>query len=365
MNQKVRVNLGARSYDAVIGPGALDQIVSFTKKRKYNKIFAFYDSRISSVFDTFQVVVSKSKIPLMAIPIEAGEKLKSIENIFPLFGQLIENEGNRDSLIVAIGGGSVGDAIGFVASTFLRGVDWIGIPTTLLAQVDSCLGGKTGINHPAGKNLIGSFYQPKLVICDSRFLTTLSERELISGLGEVLKYGLTFDPKFYSYLEKNWQLILDRDQTALRKCIFESLKWKSKAVAKDEYDLKGIREVLNFGHTFGHGFEKITGFNYFQHGEAVLLGMRMALAVSVVRGHLKLKAFQKIDNFLSQISVPALPQPISVSGLMNVMGKDKKVKQGAINFVLLSSIGKIKRDTKVTVEHLKEAFDLLKIGWKE
>ncbi len=293
-----------------------------------------------------------------SIYVRAGESLKSIENFYPLYGKLLKANLRRDGVLFAVGGGSVGDAAGFLASTYLRGIAWVGVPTTLLAQVDSSIGGKTAINHSAGKNLIGTFHQPKFVFCDLDFLNSLSKREMISGFGEIVKYAIAFDKSFFRYLVKNYSLFLKRNSKVLAKCISRCLQLKADVVCQDEFDRKGAREVLNLGHTFGHALESVTHYKTFQHGEAVIWGLRFALALSEVRGHLTPIRSLEIQEFLVSLDVPELPniKRVKFSSYFKIMKTDKKVRSGRIHFVLIQDLGKTISDNQVTEKHLLAAW---------
>jgi 3-dehydroquinate synthase len=277
----------------------------------------------------------------------------------------LKKQAHRDSVLFALGGGSVGDAAGFVAATYLRGISWVGVPTTLLAQVDSAIGGKTAVNHVQGKNLIGAFHQPSSVLCDLDFLRTLSKRELISGLGEALKYGLIYDRKLFHYISQNWKQALRCDSKVLEEIVLKSAKFKARAVQLDEFDRKGVREFLNFGHTLAHALEEATGYKKYQHGEAVLWGMRYALALSEVTGHLPAKKREEMESFLSRIPLPEWPKSIRFERLMAPLSKDKKVRNGKLHFVLLKDYGKAFSSSDVTSQDLLQAFHLLMKGRKK
>ncbi len=271
-------------------------------------------------------------------------------------------------MLIVVGGGSVGDAIGFVASTYLRGIDWIGVPTTLLSQVDSSVGGKTAINQVEGKNLIGTFHQPRAVFCDLSYLETLSIRELISGFGEMLKVALIFDRPWFDEIERvllnnrsvpftlsefqRWWATLPK--STLQGWIKKSLKSKSLVVTKDVYDTQGVREVLNFGHTFGHVLETLTHYRKFQHGEAVIWGMRIATELSHRQGSLSQTEAARVLGVLWAIPVPKL-SALSIDECLAVMANDKKIRKGRLHFVLLSSIGKASSDSRLTPVQLRRA----------
>jgi 3-dehydroquinate synthase len=357
--KSVRMQLGPRSYSIHIGGGAVESIPKWLANRTSKRAFIVADERLTEARSALRASLSRSGWQVHEIPVRAGEELKDIQSVYPIYGELLRAKASRDSVLLALGGGSVGDAAGFVAATYLRGISWVGIPTTLLAQVDSSIGGKTGINHEAGKNLIGSFHQPCLVVCDTDFLKTLGKREIISGLGEVFKYGITFDPKLFSYLKEHALDFMALDADVLSTAIHKSAQWKCKAVAKDEFDRKGVREVLNFGHTFGHALEGITRYEIFQHGEAVIWGMRFALALSQARKKLAAKERRAIDDVLAQLEVPAIPSGFGASDLFSFMEQDKKVRNGKIHFVLVNRLGKTVSDNGVTEGNLHAAYRLL------
>ncbi len=341
-----------------IGAGVIDRLPKFIRSRKSRKVVLIADRRLKSARQELRRLLA-NEFELSEIAVDAGEGFKDIESVYPIYGELLNCKADRDTLILALGGGSIGDAAGFIASTYLRGIDWVGLPTTLLAQVDSSIGGKTGINHREGKNLIGTFHQPKLVICDTQFLNTLGKREITSGLGEVIKYSLTFDPRFFSSLVKNLSELQKLQKKPIQSAIEKSLAWKCKAVMKDEFDRTGVREVLNFGHTFGHALESVTQYERYQHGEAVIWGMRFALALSVQRGHLKPKEHDLMDGLLARLPVPALPKGIASPIYFQAMKKDKKSSQNRVRFVLLDRLGHSISDSGVTESDLQSAFDLL------
>ncbi len=356
-HHRVRIALGKNSYDVLIGSGISDKLGKLYKGDSKRAVL-ISDQRLTAHRAKVIKSLTAAGWNVHEIAVEAGEQLKNIELLYPIYGEMLKAGIDRSSTLFALGGGTVGDAAGFIASTYLRGIPWVGIPTTLLAQVDSSIGGKTAVNHPIGKNLIGTFYQPALVVCDTDFLKTLSERELISGLGEVVKYGLTFDKKFFSYVRANWGKALKHDPQVIGQLVKASAAFKAKAVAKDEYDRKGVREVLNFGHTFGHALESVTNYEKFQHGEAVIWGMRFALALSNVKDKLPTKAWQEADGFLSQIKLPSLPNA-KPEDFFKIMSKDKKAKDGKVRFILLKNIGQTVLDRNIEPAELLAAFEKL------
>ena len=362
--KRVRMSLGARSYDVQIGSGAIAQTPKWLKKTPSKRAFVISDEKLTRARESTVGALSRDGWEVHEIPVQAGESLKDIEAVYPIYGKLLDGKANRESVIFALGGGSIGDAAGFIASTYLRGIAWVGLPTTLLSQVDSSVGGKTGINHTSGKNLIGTFHQPCLVVCDTDFLSTLSRREVVSGLGEVIKYGFIFDPRFLVFLQKNTERILALDSKVLSQVVRKSIQWKCRAVARDEHDRKGVREVLNFGHTFGHALEAVTGYSRFQHGEAVIWGMRFALALSCERRRLKRAEWVSMDGFLKSLEVPALPSDFGPAEFIARMVQDKKVRDGRIHFVLLREAGRTVSDGRVKESEIVAAFHRMAEGQK-
>jgi 3-dehydroquinate synthase len=362
----VRLRLKEKTYEICIGPGeisrlnqALERAAHASGKQDKNA-FLVSDRALLGIRKKVVRALKASGWNVHEIAVDAGEGLKDFSSIYPIYADLLKLKADRNATLFAIGGGSVGDAAGFIAATYLRGVAWVGVPTTLLAQVDSSIGGKTGINHDAGKNLIGSFHQPRLVVCDTDFLMSLSKREMISGLGEILKYGLVYDPKMLKYTAQNIELVLGHDRVVLTKLIERSLHWKARVVAQDEFDRKGVREALNFGHTFGHALESITKYKIFQHGEAVIWGMRFAVALSFVRGALTKRDFDAACKILSLVEVPNLPSRVTMASYIELMANDKKMRGGRLHFVLLKRIGKTISDSGVTPADLARAYELMR-----
>lgn len=354
----VNVPVPRNSYPVIIGPGSLQHLKKFLKSHSPTSVCLISDKSLVDLRTQVFESIKSLGIPVFELPVSSGETLKSIENIFPIYGELIKTGLKRSGLIVALGGGTIGDAAGFVAASYQRGVPWVGIPTTLLAQVDSSVGGKTGINHPEGKNMIGAFHQPKLVICDLDFLKSLGEREIQSGLAEAVKYAITFDSKLFSFFETNIENIFQMDSKALTKVVSQSVKWKAKMVARDERDEKGIREILNFGHTFGHALEKETHFSIYQHGEAIVWGMRFALQLSLQLGICNQKTHDQVLELLSLWTPPPLPK-MEIQDILSHMKKDKKVRDSEFRFVLLKKIGMTKIVDKVNERFLVAAWKSL------
>lgn len=267
-----------------------------------------------------------------------GEVAKSFEEFQNLINSMLNNHFDRQSLVIAFGGGSVGDLSGFAAASFMRGIRWLQLPTTLLAQVDAAIGGKTGINHPAGKNLIGAFHQPSGVVCDLTVLSTLPKRDYIAGLAEIIKYGLILDSVFFEWLEQNITRLLARDLEALHRAVVKSCELKAKVVGQDEKD-QGCRQWLNFGHTFGHALEAAFHFKKYLHGEAVAIGMVMALKLSEKLCNLDSNILPRVVELLRRTGLPIDCPELSSEHWLLRIATDKKKVGGKLNFVLLQDLG--------------------------
>ena len=345
MENKVNLALGEKSYDIIINRGAITRLNDFLQNggRKYSKIFIISDVNVANLhLETVRAQINSS-YQVENLIIKSGESSKSFSALEALCEGILSRGVDRKSLIIAFGGGVIGDLAGFVASIILRGIDFVQIPTTLLSAVDSSVGGKTAINAKAGKNLIGSFYQPKLVLCDLAFLDSLPDRELRAGYAEVLKYGLIEDKEFFDYLQKNYRKILDRDDESLATIITRSCQIKAEIVSLDEKE-HGIRALLNLGHSFGHVLESETGYsNILNHGEAVAIGMLMAAKMSVNLGYLSQNECDLIENHLNKVGLNidllAIKNDWNKENFAKILQKDKKNSAGKLNFVLLNKIG--------------------------
>lgn len=272
--------------------------------------------------------------------LKAGEKVKSLGFLEEIYDHLIRVRADRDTPLVAIGGGTIGDAAGFAASTYHRGIPLVHIPTTLLAQVDSAIGGKTAVNHPLSKNAIGTFYHPELTISDVACLQTLARREFDAGMAEVVKYALVFDPGFGRWLDKNWESIVKQKSAALLRMVRCCAAWKARVVAQDELENSGQRELLNFGHTVGHALESVTHYRRFLHGEAVAWGMRVCVELSKGRGWLgKNQDRSLVARLLDRLPAPRWPSDLSFHQLRAAMRMDKKARDSKNIFILLRELG--------------------------
>jgi len=335
----VDVDLGERSYPIHIGQGLLGKaelVAPYIGKGRVvivsNDVVApLYMSQARQLFPSHDVA---------EIILPDGEAHKNLEAISHIYEILLAGKYDRNTLLVALGGGVVGDITGFAAATYLRGINFIQVPTTLLAQVDSSVGGKTGVNHPLGKNMIGAFYQPLCVLADTDVLGTLPRREITAGLAEVLKYGLVYDAKFFDWLAQNSQGIGESDASLLSQTIRTCCEIKAEIVAKDEKE-SGVRALLNLGHTFGHAIETASGYGNLLHGETVAMGMVMAADLSRKLGWIDGQAAKRIRAVLEEnFSMPVQPPAdISIQQYLDLMLSDKKAEAGKIRFVLLKAIG--------------------------
>jgi len=337
----LNVELGDRSYPIAIGRGLLDDTALL------NRYIGSAGSKVAIVTNTTVAPLYLDKIagPLRAagrevVPIilRDGEEYKNWESLNEVFDALLANKCDRKTTLVALGGGVIGDMTGFAAATYMRGVPFVQIPTTLLAQVDSSVGGKTGINHPLGKNMIGAFYQPRAVIADTATLDTLPARELSAGLAEVIKHGAILDAGFFDWIEANIGKLVARDHAALAHAIARSCEIKADVVARDERE-GGLRAVLNFGHTFGHAIEAGMGYGTWLHGEAVGCGMVMAADLSRRLGLIDDAAVERVRNLVEAAGLPVVAPDLGVERWIELMEVDKKNEGGAIKFILLKPLG--------------------------
>ena len=334
------VGLGDRSYPIWIGERLLANIGSALKDVDFpNKIAIITNPTVGDLYCEQIVdalVVSGRQVTMIQVP--DGEEYKTIETLENIYDVLIERHFDRYCGIIALGGGVIGDMAGFAAATFLRGIPFVQIPTTLLAQVDSSVGGKTGVNHPQGKNLIGAFYQPKHVHIDVMVLETLPKREYASGLAEVIKYGIIQDSEFFAWLEDHREVLADRSTEALTYAIMRSCQIKANVVENDEKE-QGVRVLLNLGHTFGHAVETLAGYGVIKHGEAVAIGMVMAARISARLNLCSAEDVARIVDLLTSFDLPVEPPDFTVADYLTVMQRDKKVKDGVLRVVLNHGIG--------------------------
>ena len=351
---QVQVNLGARSYDILIGQGLLANLPSlFSNLTKMTSLFIVADEHLQAEATVVKKGFQNLNIEVTIVALPSGENQKCLDSASKLFDQLVNTHADRKTMVLAFGGGVVGDLAGFVAATFNRGLNLFMVPTTLLSMVDSSVGGKVGINHPKGKNLIGAFHQPVGVAIDIDVLKSLPDREYRSGLAEIVKYGMILDAEFFSFLEANAEGILGRKPELLIKIIKRSCELKAQVVAQDEREETGLRAKLNFGHTFAHAFETIGGYGSWLHGEAVAAGMVCANNISLKRGMIDASTASRMVALLKAFNLPTEPPELSSSALLKVMRNDKKSVHGSLRFILATKLGEVALFDDVTEENVK------------
>lgn len=347
----VSVELGDRSYPIYIGTNLLSDASLLVPHIKGRQVCIISNVTVAPLYlDT--VMAALSDFDLISIVLPDGEEHKTLDVVAGIYDRLLEAKFGRNATLIALGGGVVGDMVGFAAATYQRGVDFIQIPTTLLSQVDSSVGGKTGVNRPLGKNMVGAFYQPKCVLVDTSTLDTLPDRELKAGLAEVIKYGLINNPGFLTWLKTNLKSLLNKDKEALAYAIKTSCEEKAAIVAMDERE-GGIRAILNLGHTFGHAIETAMGYGNWLHGEAVATGMVLAADLSCREGFINKQQYNEVEELISAAGLPVrAPAEITPEKFIELMGRDKKVEAGKIRFILLKNIGEAKVCDEVGEQNL-------------
>ena len=360
--KKIDVQLDSRDYPIFVEDNLLSDAEFFRYSigpklvgRKVcvltnSTVWGLYGGLVNALFSEFE---------LFSFEMEDGEEFKTLESYRSVMDFLIENRFDRNLTLVALGGGVVGDLCGFVSATYLRGVDFIQIPTTLLAQVDSSVGGKTAVNHPLGKNLIGAFYQPSLVLIDPKVLNSLPQREYLAGLAEVIKYGLIYDEGFFSWIESNSKALISGESSKIGNAIARSCEIKSEVVGTDERE-SGLRAILNFGHTFGHAIETVSGYGTWLHGEAVSIGMAMACSMSRKLGMLEQEVEERIIKALKSLRLPTNADNLvstDIDKLIDTIKLDKKVKDGRLRFILISEIGQVSIESEISEEDIYGVFE--------
>ena len=335
----VRVELGERSYPIHIGGGLLGQPELLLPHLVQKRVAIVTNPVVRDLYlARYSAGLAALDVAVVPVIVPDGENHKSWETLNSIFDQLLTHRSERKTTLIALGGGVIGDLTGFAAAVYLRGVPYIQIPTTLLAQVDSSVGGKTGINHPLGKNMIGAFYQPRLVLADTDTLVTLPDRELSAGLAEVIKYGMIRDAAFFAWLEANVEKLLSRKPEAVVYAIARSCELKAEIVGADERE-SGVRALLNLGHTFGHAIEAGLGFGAWLHGESVAAGCVLASRLSQRMGLLRESDVQRIVALFRRAKLPTEPPSLGVARYLELMGVDKKVEHGRLRLVLLERLG--------------------------
>ena len=352
----VRVGLGDRSYDIEIGGGRLaslgDRMAGLGLKGRAGIIT---NTTVGPLYAAaVEASLKSAGFEPVTIVIPDGEEYKSLYWASHLFDRLLGMRFDRKSPLVALGGGVIGDLTGFVAATYMRGMPFVQVPTTLLSQVDSSVGGKTGVNHPLGKNMIGAFYQPRYVCADIDTLKTLPREELLSGMAEVVKYGVIHDREFFDYIEDNVEAILAMDPAVLSRIIRRSCEIKAEVVGQDERE-SGLRAILNYGHTVGHAVEALTNFTGYRHGEAVSIGMVVAARLGRLTGHCGPEVEARVSKLLSSLGLPVGFPALDPGATLAAIGLDKKAEGGKVKFVLPKSVGEVVITNDWTEKALIEA----------
>ncbi|EEI0563835.1 3-dehydroquinate synthase [Salmonella enterica] len=339
--ERITVTLGERSYPITIAAGLFNEPASFLPLKSGDQVMLVTNETLAPLYlDKVRGVLQRAGVNVDSVILPDGERYKSLTVLDTVFTALLKKPHGRDTTLVALGGGVIGDLTGFAAASYQRGVRFIQVPTTLLSQVDSSVGGKTAVNHPLGKNMIGAFYQPASVVVDLDCLKTLPARELASGLAEVIKYGIILDADFFTWLEGNLDALLRLDGPAMAYCIRRCCELKAEVVAADEREA-GLRALLNLGHTFGHAIEAEMGYGNWLHGEAVAAGMVMAACISERLGQFSSADTQRIIALLRRAGLPVNgPREMSAQAYLPHMLRDKKVLAGELRLVLPLAIGK-------------------------
>ncbi|MBN59561.1 3-dehydroquinate synthase [Thalassolituus sp. UBA3500] len=351
--QTLTVDLGDRSYPIYIGPGLLRNKELYSPHIKGRQVLIVTNETVAPIYlDDVMSALTDYQVDTVILP--DGEKYKDLDTLNMIFDELLDRRHNRTTTLIALGGGVIGDMTGFAAATYQRGVNFIQVPTTLLSQVDSSVGGKTAVNHALGKNMIGAFHQPQAVIADTDTLETLPLREMAAGMAEVIKYGLISDSEFYAWLQDNVAGLMSGDDESLAEAIYRSCENKASVVAQDERE-GGIRATLNLGHTFGHAIEAHQGYGKWLHGEAVGAGMMMAADLSRRLGYLSEKDEHDLLRLLQAAHLPVKgPRDMSCDDYISRMAVDKKVLDGALRLVLLKGIGEAYITSEVPRDLLEE-----------
>ena len=348
------VGLGDRTYPIYIGEGLLTRADLFLPHLPQRKVSVVTNTTVAALYlERLSAALCGAGVEIIPVVLPDGEQYKNWQTLNAIFDTLLSNRCERKSAIIALGGGVVGDLAGFAAASYQRGVPFIQVPTTLLAQVDSSVGGKTAINHPLGKNMIGAFYQPGMVLADTGLLVTLPVREFSAGLAEVIKYGLIMDLPFLGWLEANMDNLNKRDPSALAYAVTRSCENKAAVVAADERE-SGERALLNLGHTFGHAIEAGLGFGTWLHGEAVAAGIILAARLSARMGLLSADDVERIARLFERAGLPIEAPSLGQDRYLELMGHDKKVENGRLRLVLLQSLGKAFMTSDFDLRALRE-----------
>lgn len=354
--EKVRVKLGERSYDICIGYNILRKIGKILRSFNFSPkigvisnptVFSLYGKEVSNS-------ITRAGFNLLKVIIPDGEEYKNLQSLEHIYNELLKHKLDRSSALIALGGGVIGDITGFAASTYMRGISYIQIPTTLLAQVDSSVGGKTGVNHELGKNMIGTFWQPKLVWIDVETLKTLPKRELLAGIAEIIKYGVIYDRRLFDFLEGNRNKILRLNKEAIKHIIKRSCEIKAEIVSKDERE-SGLRCILNYGHTIGHAIETVTGYKRFLHGEAISIGMYIEASMSQMINLIDKNEVLRIKSLIDSYGLPSeMPPELNIEDVFAYMQLDKKAIAGELKFILPKTIGRVVIHKGISTKEIKD-----------
>ncbi|MCK5331381.1 MAG: 3-dehydroquinate synthase [Candidatus Marinimicrobia bacterium] len=357
--ETIKVNLAHRGYPIWIDWQLLDRLPELLVANWQSKQVVVITQAllVEQYGRKLTGALSKKGFNATLLLLPAGEEAKALVQVENLYRQLIDLSCDKETLLLALGGGTVGDVTGFVAATFLRGIAYLQVPTTLLAMVDSAIGGKTGVNLPHGKNQVGSIYQPQAVAVDPAVLVTLPRREVVSGLAEVLKYGAIWDWEFWQELTENLEALMIVETTAIFRAIMKSCAIKAGIVVRDEHE-QDLRRILNFGHTVGHALENLSGYGQLTHGEAVALGMLCAGKISLQRGFINDDDWRSLRTTLRRLPLPDLPS-IAGAKVLEVIRRDKKVRSGRLHFVLLEGLGNAVIVDDVTDEEIIQSLEVL------
>ncbi len=339
----VPVSLAERSYQIQIGRNLSNSLVGWLQEccGKSRHAVVIMDEKVGSFAASYCTALQTAGYRLTELTIPSGEASKSLEEAARLWDAMLDAHTDRGSIVVAVGGGVVGDLAGFVAASFTRGLPLVQIPTTLLSHVDSSVGGKTAVNLPKAKNMIGAFWQPSLVVIDTDSIATLPQREFVSGLAEVLKYGVILTPELLDYLEQNFASVLNKDPAAVAYLVAESCKAKAAVVEQDERETTGLRAILNYGHTFAHALESVVGYGQLLHGEAVSIGMHMAACLAFQSNRVPLSFVERQFRLLNQLQLPTQFKQVAPERLWSAMQHDKKVEHGKLRFILPTRFGHV------------------------
>lgn len=354
--RKVRVALGEESYDILIGYGLEKELQSFVQGAGFSQqAMLATDSNVGPLYgEKVRAILEAGGLHVTVVTISAGESSKCLSVAEKLYTRAIELGLDRKSPIFALGGGVVGDLAGFIAATYMRGVPFVQLPTSLLAQVDSSVGGKVAVNHALGKNLIGAFYQPKGVFMDLSMMESLPKREIATGLGEIIKYGIIYDADFFVYLEQHADAVLALEREAAVHMIARSCEIKAAVVSEDEKE-SGLRRILNFGHTMAHAIEKETGYIRYNHGEAVAIGMIGAADISARLGMIPEADVARVEALVARMQLPTKAEGCTVDAMYRDIFHDKKTINGKVNWVLMQGIGKVTCRNDVPEDIVREA----------